>query len=558
MKTTLTNWMAGLALGAAGLVLTLTVAQGATTTMQPDMPPPPPYGPPPFRSQGATQNITHIVTGASAQRVPVIFIPGYAASVPDARGVLPFVLHRGVPPQALHLSLSYDLLVHSLMKAGYREGRSFFGAVYDWRMAAAPNDGTYDGTLSLVTAPKITHGRYAYAIDYLGFWLDQAVQANPGLKYVDVVTHSTGGILARAYIQSPAYGAEYKDARGITRKLPKIRYLILGACPNEGTDHSWRPWKGDFQDVLSGFIPTTEIEGRFAALAFAYVSAGGTIHGPDHDITKDDIMGVTVTSGTAPNATTFFRQYVPMRQSLMPTYDFLAINNGTALTNVNDDPALRSDVLLDLNGASTEGNNPWAATVGTTSGTGGVIATYATGAREKTSFDDFLIAGLVNKNSFIATITSITELGPGEGVYLPLLYLLTQLNPATIPVTDSEFPRTGDEENTETLAGDGNAPFVSYLSTFKGDAHITLAQWGNGDVPSEVTGDVVWTHFTDYPVYHDVFFYNPGVRKFVIDTLTGTSSKLDSTLLPQERRALQDYLNGVEALLPKSAWPTAK
>lgn len=546
MKTTLKNWKAGLALGAAGWIVTLTAALSAP----PNQPPPrPPFGQPPALPQGTAQS--------ASQKVPVIFIPGYAASTPRPGSILQFVLHRGVPPQAMQLSISYDLLVRSLNKAGYREGKSFFGAVYDWRMAAAPNDGTFDGTLNEVTAPKITHGRYAYAIDYLGFWLDQAVQTNPGLKYVDVVTHSTGGILARAYIQSPAYGAQYKDARGITRTLPKIRYLILGACPNEGTDHSLRPWNGDFQDVLTGFIPTTEIEGRFAALAFAYVSAGGTIRGPDHDITKDGIMGVTVTSGTAPNATTFFRQYVPMRQSLMPTYDFLAINNGLTLTNVNDDATLRSDVLLDLNAASTQGNNPWATTVGTTSGTGGVIATYATGAREKTSFDDFIIPGLVNKNAFIATVTSITELGPGEGVYLPLIYLITQLDPATIPVADSEFPRTGDEENKETLAGDGNAPFVSYISTFKGDPHITLAQWGNGDVPADVAGDVVWTYFTDYPVYHDVFFYNPGVRKFVVDTLTGTTSKLDPSLLPQERRQLQDYLDGVEALLPKNALPKA-
>lgn len=547
MKITLKNWRAALALGAAGWIATLAAAIGA----------PPNQSPPPRSSFGPPPPPPHVIVQGAPQKVPVIFIPGYAASVPRPGSVLPFVLHRGVPPQSLQLSISYDLLVRSLSQAGYREGKSFFGAVFDWRMAAAPTDGTFDGTLSEVTAPRITHGRYAYAIDYLGFWLDQAVQANPGLKYVDVVTHSTGGVLARAYIQSPAYGAEYKDARGITRTLPKIRYLILGACPNEGTDHSWRPWNGDFQDVLSGFIPTTEIEGRFTALAFAYVSAGGTIPGPDHNITKADIMGTTVTSGTAPNATTFFRQYVPMRRSLMPTYDFLAINNGLTLTNVNDDPTLRSDVLLDLNAGSTQGNNPWATLVGTTSGTGGVIATYATGAREKTSFDDFIVPGLVNKNAFIETVTSITELGPGEGVYLPLIYLLTQLNPTPIPVTDSEFARTGDEENKEALGGDGNAPFVSYISTFAGDPHITLAQWGNGDVPSDVTGDVVWTHFTDYPVYHDVFFYNPGVRKFVVDTLTGTTGKLDPTLLPQERRRLQDYLAGVEALLPKNALPKA-
>lgn len=493
--------------------------------------------------------VTAFTAHAAQPTVPVVFIPGYAASLPRPDGVLPFVLHRGAPPPALHLSLSYDFLVRSLFKAGYIPGKTFFGATYDWRMTVAPTDGTNDGTLSEVTAPKITHGRFAYAIDYLGFWLDQVVQANPNAKYVDVVTHSTGGILARAYIQSPAYGAEYRDARGYVRHLPKIRYLILGACPNEGTDHSWRPWHSDFQDVLSGFIPTTEIEGRFAALAFAYVSSGGIVRGPDYDIKRDDILGTTTAGASAPDPTKFFRQYDPMRQCLMPTYDFLAENSIAALTNVNQDPTLRSDVLLDLNAASTPGNNPWATLVGTKKD-GGVIATYATGAREKTSIEDFFVAGQVNQNPYIQTVTSITELGENEGVFLPLLSLLTQLHPTTIPVSESEFPRIGDEENKEELAGDGNAPFVSYLSTFAGDSNIKLVQWGNGPVPDSVTGDVVWTYFTDYPVYHDVFFYNPEVRQFVVNTLTGSSTKADTTFSTMDRRLMADYLKPIEAEIP--------
>jgi hypothetical protein len=229
--------------------------------------------------------ISAAICRADVPTVPVLFIPGYAASHPDAGTLASFTFNRGTSPTDLSLSASYDLLVRSLTRAGYVSGKTFFGAVFDWRMKAAPDDGSFNGILANVTAIEITSGNFQYAVNYLGYWLDQVVQANPGVPYVDVVTHSTGGILARAYIQSPAYGASYVDGNGILRQLPRIRNLILGADPNEGTVHSWRPWSGDFQDVLSGFIPTTEVEGRFAALAFAYVTLGGTISGPDHDIT---------------------------------------------------------------------------------------------------------------------------------------------------------------------------------------------------------------------------------------------------------------------------------
>jgi hypothetical protein len=32
-----------------------------------------------------------------------------------------------------------------------------------------------------------------------------------------------------------------------------------------------------------------------------------------------------------------------------------------------------------------------------------------------------------------------------------------------------------------------------------------------------------WDHATDYPFWHDFFFYNPDVRKFVVRTLTGNT-----------------------------------
>jgi hypothetical protein len=482
---------------------------------------------------------------AASPEVPALFIPGFAASRPKEGTVLDFTFRRGAPPSTMELSVSYRALVRSFRNAGYVEGKTFFGAVFDWRMLAAPVDNVFDGTLSEVTAESITKGTYAYAVNYLGYWLDQAVQANPDCKYVDVVTHSTGGILARAYIQSPAYGAEYVDSKGVARRLPKIRHLILGACPNEGTVHTWRPWSGDFQDVLSGFIPTTEIETRFAALAYESVLEGNTITGPDHDIALDSILETDKFGNQAPDETTFFRLYTPMRQPLMPTSDFLVPAGSREAENVNDDDALRSDVLLDLNALSRPGHNPWVSRVGGRFGRGGVIATYATGARERTTWKDLVVPGLINQNPYIATLIRIDELPEGEGEYLPLLEFLKP-SPATIPVTDSLFERTGTSEHTEILSGDGNAPFTSYRSTLGGDPKVELVQWGNGPVPSGLPKPVRWNRRTDWPVYHVALFYNPDVRAFVIRTLTGRRFGQEPVLTPSELKDFLAFLKGDE------------
>src|SRR5262245_61126997 len=70
-------------------------------------------------------------TGRESPPVPVLFIPGYAGSSPRPSKILSFALRRGAPPQDLELSPSYRPFVRSLENAGYREGTTFFGAVYD-------------------------------------------------------------------------------------------------------------------------------------------------------------------------------------------------------------------------------------------------------------------------------------------------------------------------------------------------------------------------------------------------------------------------------------------
>ena len=86
--------------------------------------------------------------------------------------------------------------------------------------------------------------------------------------------------------------------------------------------------------------------------------------------------------GRVPDETAFVRQYDPLRQSLMPTSNFLQTVNSRTFVNVNRDPVLRSAVLLDLNALSTPGYNPWLALVGQ------AIATYATGVDWRTPGSD--------------------------------------------------------------------------------------------------------------------------------------------------------------------------
>jgi hypothetical protein len=482
-----------------------------------------------------------------APTTPLLFIPSFAASRPEVSDLKSFVLNRGTSPAPLKLSVSYAPLVRTLEANGYVEGKTFFEATYDWRMPVAPTDGTDDGNLANLTASQLTTGvrtgEFPYAVDYLGYWLDQAVQAyvHAGLApptQVDVVTHSTGGFLARSYIESPAYGGTYTDEYGITRTLPTIRHLILGADPVKGTVHSWRPWTGDFQDVLSGFIPTTEISARLTALAYRYVVHGGTITGPGPDgspgggdITQVDILKKDRSHMRAPDPTAFFRLYTPIRQDLMPTFNFLVTPGRKKPTNVNDRTPDRSNLSLDLNAASTPGNNPWAAKVVADRGT--VTVTFAPVARQTTQgvIYDFQHPGAVDANPFADTPIKVVQTLNRRARFLPLTALLYPRPQNHLqPVAAYPFRLLGDREISGPMEGDNQVPFVSGIADYESmncqhvDSNVSIVLWGNGspDGLNLPYGPVErWTMQSDDPLLHDYFFANPDVDNFVVRTLSG-------------------------------------
>ncbi len=45
-------------------------------------------------------------------------------------------------------------------------------------------------------------------------------------------------------------------------------------------------------------------------------------------------------------------------------------------------------------------------------------------------------------------------------------------------------------------------------------------------------------------MYHDVLFYNPDVRKFVVSTLTGRNTRPEVVITPSELVELLTFLEG--------------
>jgi PKD repeat protein len=289
---------------------------------------------------------------ANRLRTPVFVVPGIAGTfmVPGrpSEDFLPWILHRGVAPNDLQidpLGHVYTDLIQTLKNAGYVEGEDLFVATYDWRLPPGPDDGTPDGHVSGLTATAIAGhdaqtASYRYGVDYLGYWMKQAVEAwnsnHPGtsLEKIDVIAHSTGGLVTRSYIQSDAYGQEFSPGM----KLPTIEHFVMLGVPNLGASKAWNPlhddWSGDpiYQGVLS----------KILEVAYEKVAAGEEIHGPDRTITRDTIGG----DPASPEfKRTFIEQYVPTIRSLLAIYDFFRDP-----TSLNPAPTeLRNPLLEDLN-----------------------------------------------------------------------------------------------------------------------------------------------------------------------------------------------------------------
>lgn len=138
------------------------------------------------------------------ERDPIVLIPGITVS---QNKKLLYEDKEGGEWKFAFLFNVYKGLIKKLESAGYEEGEDLLVAHYDWRNPASYN-----------------------ASAYLKPIIDQAKQAT-GASKVDVVAHSFGGVVARAYIQSEGYGND-------------VDQLITLGSPHEGAADSYVAWEG--------------------------------------------------------------------------------------------------------------------------------------------------------------------------------------------------------------------------------------------------------------------------------------------------------------------------
>ena len=231
------------------------IEDGATTTLT-------------FNGDDGTDSIVNqagtsgTVTPATVETFidrPLLFIHGFGGSF--SRDVTPsgletYYLTRGIHPDSLQpepLSNSDRDLVQTIENLGYVNGTSptsitgtFFSALWDYRTPVVDHsslDGVDNGLLTNVTAGSIQDASFDSSLDYLAYWLDQATNdwttlTGSAPPTVDVITHSTGGLVSKAYIQSAAYGA--------AANLPKVNQLVQVGVPNQGTGQTFAMINNDF------------------------------------------------------------------------------------------------------------------------------------------------------------------------------------------------------------------------------------------------------------------------------------------------------------------------
>jgi hypothetical protein len=378
-------------------------------------------------------------------------------------------MQRGYDPTKLvidPLTGAYTPIISYLQSAaggGYTIGKDLFIANYDWRLPLAPDDGTFDGKITGITAQDMVSGNYQYGLDYLGYWLNQAAsvwnQANPGqtLDHVNVIAHSMGNILTRSYIQSTAYGGAYTIG-GQTLHLPTIDNFVMVSPPNQGATNTWNGWHDNFS-ISSSYVNTGIF---FLSNAWNAVSSGsGQVTGPT-TITK-----ASITVGGQVSSLAFLNQYGPTLQELGPIYNFLITPPGS-FVNVNNDPNSRSDILLDLNGDPT---NAW--------------------------------LGLTGKNTEIygTTVATPSLVLQNVGVGGTVIGLATGFGSHATVAGETWW-----KDLIGTNNGDGTVPLNSLESVFVGDPRISMNPFRQG---VNTTG----------PVEHAAILGNTDVQTLIGNTL---------------------------------------
>ncbi|MBT3198354.1 MAG: hypothetical protein HN350_00400, partial [Phycisphaerales bacterium] len=251
---------------------------------------------------------TASATPAAAPPQVVLVVPGILGTMPTDHWASWLVFgDSGVAPENLALDPiqhTYDDLLASFRKAGYNdtpgELRTLWGASYDWRLEIAPEDGSNDGRMRL-SGVNPNDDEYEYGIEYIDYWVEQARDDWVDYGYlaedfsVDIVAHSMGGLVTRAYIQSDLYDSGDID-----------QFLMLGT-PNHGAVDAYQ-----YREWINGAL-------NFALdKAIGFVAAGLSATGIGAP------LGMALLAGAAATDIGLIEMYSPSITNLLPTFDFIS------------------------------------------------------------------------------------------------------------------------------------------------------------------------------------------------------------------------------------------
>ncbi|MDX1616111.1 MAG: hypothetical protein R3300_17500, partial [Candidatus Promineifilaceae bacterium] len=168
--------------------------------------------------QGGDQAIVHV---PQAQIHPVVVIPGLMGSMKQGG--------EWVPDPILH---TYDTLIEELQLVGYQDGVSLFTFAYDWRQHL-PETGEELGQAISGFLKSASRAQRPYVLT----------------DSVDLVGHSLGGLVSRAYVQGNSYGDD-------------VHRLITLGTPHLGAPQAYLAAEGlDFGEGIEGIAMDIVLRG---------------------------------------------------------------------------------------------------------------------------------------------------------------------------------------------------------------------------------------------------------------------------------------------------------
>lgn len=418
---------------------------------------------------------------------PVVIVPGWATSMPGSILEVPaFLMRVGYPAEKLAAShLIYGKLQETLSKAGYVRDRDQFIVPYDWRLPLAPDDGVQDGLLAAVSTKSILQPKPTFALGYLGNFLARLVEKDPSIVKVDMLGYSFGGLLARAYVQSGAYGSAF-TADGRSFVLPEVDRLILLATPSLGSAITYPFWNNDVASFSTSLL-LVDINVVSSILAPVYNLVARERRSVATPFGMIDRAAITDPVTGRPDPRAFLQRYLASLRDMLPTYAFLYNKTGQ-LTTINDTQSA-NHILLDLNATSSPGVNPWTAKVRQ------VTATFGVNPRSQ------ITDRAITTETLVHEVVSDGKSGS--------IWPFQSLHPVT-PASGTTF------YNRQSLTmGDDMVPEVSLVATYAGDPKITIRPWGNGTP----TPGQAWTR-TSASVRHAELLHNPDVLALILKQLT--------------------------------------